>query len=290
MTMTNNRFSGLELLVENASHIIGERKSVRAFDDTTLTEAMSLRLEEALKATSNPFKGEQRFSIFEKGKTEADEKLGTYGVIKGAKYYMLSAIPKEEHSMEALGYAMEMAVLEAQRLGLGTCWLGGTFKRGQFADRMNIQEGELLPIIIPFGKPAVKDGMVGRFIRKVAGAENRLEFGKLFYEGHFGEPLKSERAGKFTPILEAVRWAPSASNKQPWRIVKDNNVFHFFLERTKGYADKLSYDIQKLDIGIAVCHFDLMAAQLRIEGEWFIEPPKSQDYGDREYIISWKMN
>jgi len=59
-----------------------------------------------------------------------------------------------------------------------------------------------------------------------------------------------------------VRIAPSASNKQPWRIVKIEGAWHFFLERTKGYGDGIIFkllklaDIQRLDMGIAMCHFE----------------------------------
>ena len=59
--------------------------------------------------------------------------------------------------------------------------------------------------------------------------------------------------------LEMVRFAPSASNKQPWRIVIGaNGDAHFFIRRTPNYSGgKLGYDIQWLDIGISIAHYEI---------------------------------
>jgi hypothetical protein len=55
-----------------------------------------------------------------------------------------------------------------------------------------------------------------------------------------------------------VRIAPSASNKQLWRVVKDGPCWHIFLQRTPGYRRDPSKtlldlcDRQRLDLGIAM--------------------------------------
>lgn len=48
----------------------------------------------------------------------------------------------------------------------------------------------------------------------------------------------------------------SASNNQPWRIIKDENTYLFYIWLNKGYVIA-GYDLQKNDIGIARYHFDL---------------------------------
>jgi nitroreductase len=85
-----------------------------------------------------------------------------------------------------------------------------------------------------------------------------------------------------------TRLSPSASNKQPWRIVKDGNNFHFYLSHTKGYSKAMGFDMQRIDIGIAMCHFELTAKELGLNGKWMNVAPsiKSQDE-NTEYIISW---
>ena len=86
-----------------------------------------------------------------------------------------------------------------------------------------------------------------------------------------------------------VRLAPSASNKQPWRIIRENNIFHFFIKRSRipGYLN-----IQYIDIGISLCHFELAASELDLKGKWEvidgIQENKNYDRpSDIDYIISW---
>ena len=74
----------------------------------------------------------------------------------------------------------------------------------------------------------------------------------------------------FSPI-EMVRLAPSASNKQPWRIVKSGTGLHFFLSRTPGYGGYAkAVDMQRIDMGIAMAHFELGCKETGFEGGWKI--------------------
>jgi nitroreductase len=53
---------------------------------------------------------------------------------------------------------------------------------------------------------------------------------------------------------QMISLAPSASNKQPWRFVIRDHKIDLYIEKNKNYAPMLSYDIQMLDMGIALCH------------------------------------
>ena len=59
--------------------------------------------------------------------------------------------------------------------------------------------------------------------------------------------------------LKAVQWAPSAVNRQPWRVVRVGDDFHFFEKRDLAGGGRYRWDVQKIDVGIAVCHFMEMA-------------------------------
>jgi hypothetical protein len=101
--------------------------------------------------------------------------------------------------------------------------------------------------------------------------------------------MDKEHSGGFDTPLECVRMAPSASNKQPWRIIKGRgqNVMHFYLKRTPGY-DNIIKDIrlQNVDMGIAMCHFELSARELGLKGDWNVNDPQIKSKG-MEYIASW---
>jgi nitroreductase len=92
-----------------------------------------------------------------------------------------------------------------------------------------------------------------------------------------------------------VRLGPSASNKQPWRIAKHGSLWRFFLQRTPGYRrDPIKIildlcDLQRLDMGIAMCHFELTAKELGLDGNWVIEDDLDPAHSDlTEYIVSWQ--
>ena len=153
---------------------------------------------------------------------------------------------------------------------------------------MQLQSNEILPIVIPIGVPAAKDGLVGQMIRGLAGSNNRLAFESLFFKDTYGNPLTMSQAGKYSQALEMVRLGPSASNKQPWRAVLDDHTVHFYLKPTKGYAKTLGYDIQRVDMGIAICHFDAMVQAQCIPGHFEkLKDTELDKSDDSEYIISF---
>jgi hypothetical protein len=84
-----------------------------------------------------------------------------------------------------------------------------------------------------------------------------------------------------------VRLAPSAKNKQPWRIVKDtSNHIHFFIEKDSRTGRVLNY--QKLDIGIAMCHFELTMRNFENDGGWKTSNPNFAFNSEKyKYVTSW---
>lgn len=44
--------------------------------------------------------------------------------------------------------------------------------------------------------------------------------------------------------------------------------------------------MQNIDMGIAMCHFELSARELGLNGDWQVSDPLMQT-GDTEYIVSW---
>lgn len=272
----------------SAETLIGERRSVRGFNGEALSSSQKELIKQALSTGRNPFKSAHRFEFVSTQLGKEGEKLGTYGIIRGASDYLVSAMTLGPEHLEALGFDIEYAVLEAEALGLGSCWLGGTFNKGQFAKAMALKENEILPIVLPVGKPANKDGFMGRLIRSVAGSNDRKPFEQLFFDGDFTKGLTELEAGQALEALEAVRRAPSASNKQPWRIIKQDGRFDFYLEPTKGYSDRLGYDIQRVDLGIAVCHFDVVMMSKGVNGSWQKKDDLSPKNGEAIYVISWE--
>ena len=272
------------------TEIIKKRQSVRTYIAQPLTPEMKETLRGFVSNLKGPFGGTVRFELIERDLAlkESKAKLGTYGVIRGASTYIGAVVKKADRDLEDFGYSLEKAILYATSLGLGTCWLGGTFKKSEFSKAMKQKDYEILPCITPIGYPSSKKSLIDSAMRFAAGSKNRKSWDELFFSTDFSHGLSESDAEKYSTPLEMLRLAPSASNKQPWRIVKDMSKTHFYLQHTKGYAKMLAYDLQRVDMGIAMCHFELTAKELGIEGKWQISVPRNiSTPQDTEYIVSW---
>ena len=285
------------LFKQPITDLIHQRFSCRSYTKEPLRASHRQLLADFVAASpSGPSGSEVRIELV--AAIEQDSKalkgLGTYGFVKGATAFLIGAIGPGEKNLEDLGYLVERIVLYATDLGLGTCWLGGSFTKSSFAKRIAVRGDERVPAVVAAGYPAPKRGTVDSMVRQMAHARQRLPGEQLFFDGAFGAPLAPTAAGDLAVALEMVRLAPSASNKQPWRIVKDGAVWHFYLQRTKGYREgrimrlmKID-DMQRIDMGIAMCHFALAAAELGRQGRWEQrEPPLEKPDELTEYIVSW---
>jgi hypothetical protein len=237
-----------------------------------------------------PFGNSARFEILkipESEKNKVNSEYGTYGFIKGVEYFITGAIPKNKMALEDFGYLFEHIILKATDLNLGTCWLGGTFKRSTIARDIQLREGEIIPAITPIGIPSVNRRILEKIIRLAIRAKIRKPWDELFFNDFFN-PLDSSSLDKsLTNALEMVRLAPSAKNKQPWRLIKDSdNKVHFFLEIDPRIGHVQSY--QRLDIGIAMSHFELTMRNYEKNGIWKILNPEFEFNPKKyEYVTSW---
>ena len=278
----------------DAMEIIRKRTSVRTYSPSPVDDLLKAQLEKICQEKQEgPFHNSLRFQVLDLEEISREElpKLGTYGVIKGAQLYILGAVREGKYCLEDLGYSMENVILEATRLGLGTCWLAGTFKRGSFARQMHLSKDELLPAITPVGYPAEHNTTVNGLIRLSVGANRRKPWEELFYKADGKTPLLEEEAGSYRDALEAVRLGPSATNRQPWRLVKDQkDQYHLYLKENRLYNKLLGkIRIQNIDMGIAMCHFELVARQREYKGCWQQADPNLHLHG-LKYIASWLHN
>lgn len=195
------------------------------------------------------------------------EKLGTYGVISGAQTFIAGIVPKNDADACQFGYWFEKIILCATELGLATCWLGGSFNRADFGRKIVLSDQKFIPIVSPVGYAAEKRSVMENLVRRAAKSSTRLPFSDLFSIQDGQTRLDTEKAGQWAVPLEMVQLGPSASNKQPWRVVISDSGLDFYLARTTGYAS-LGFDMQMNDIGIAMCHFELSARELGLPGSW----------------------
>jgi hypothetical protein len=275
----------LDLSVEQT---VKARNSVRSYIEQSLSTKEKNQINAYISTLTNPFLIDVSFHLLEADTVANHTKLGTYGVIKGAKDYIGATVTEGELALEALGYSLEKLILYATSLGLGTCWLGGSFKRSEFAAAMAVKDNELFPAISPIGYRLGQKRMADTIVRKLAKSDKRKDWSEIFFKDDFSQPLDRADTWDYVFPLEMLRLAPSASNKQPWRIVCTDSGFHFYEAKTPGYGSLNGIDIQRIDIGIAACHFHLAALEKGLLGRFEKNyAPQIRTPQQIQYIFSW---
>lgn len=263
--------------------IISRRKSVRSFDDRSLSAEDSAYLDALLQAVDNPFGERVQLHRLD----TADEKLGTFGVIRGAHTFIGTTAQESATAALALGYQLESLVLGLTARNIASVWLGGTFKRAGFAKAMHIPGSAWFPVVLPIGYAAARPSTAERAMRRLTKADERELWRDLFTEDSFQVQLSEEAAGAYALPLEMLRLAPSAANGQPWRVVKCGDHFHFY-ETHKASLGQEQVRLRQIDLGIGICHFHLTAQALGLRGH-FTHAPLSgvRIPEDTFYHISW---
>ena len=251
--------------------LIRTRKSVRTFDGKAVTENDIKNLTEYINSITNPYGIPVKFVLL-----DAAEHGLSSPVIQGEHLYITGKVPLTEHCAEAFGYSFEKLVLYAWSLGIGTTWIGGTMKRELFEQKAGVREGEIMPCVSPLGYPAKKRSIREIGMRTAIRADKRIKNEELFFGNGFGEPLHTDDP-TIMNALEAVRLAPSAVNKQPWRIVRCGNAYHFY-EKKNLAGGGAAWDVQKVDLGIAICHFMSVAGGVLSVAEPDISVGKDTEY------------
>lgn len=206
---------------------IKERHSVRGYIDKPIDDAVVMQLREAI-AECNTASGLNMQLVT--GEPRAfGSWLVHYGKFSGVSNYIVVAGPK--NADVECGYYGEKIVLEAQCLGLNTCWVGLTYKKVK--EEFSLREGDKVHLVIAIGYGATQ-GVVHKIksVADVAGSES-------------GEPLPEW----FLKGVNAALLAPTAINQQK---------FHFTLCSDGKVAASTRWGFfSKVDLGIAKLHFEI---------------------------------
>ncbi len=268
--------------MNNITKHIRNRRSVRTYDGRELDKNDIEKLTAFAQTIENPFKISVDFKFM-----NAKEYGLNCPVTVGTDLFVGGKIKHTENASVAFGYSFEMMVLYAQSVGIGTVWLGGTMNRSAFEQAMELDTDEIMPCASALGYPAKKMSLRESMMRKGVKADERLPFEELFFDGSFDTSLSKEKAGKWVEALEMVRLAPTAVNKLPWGVVVVDNAVHFYLKRSNGFGHDSRLDMQMIDIGIALCHFDLTAKENNLNISFEQNDPKLES--DDEYIASFRL-
>lgn len=189
--------------------------------------------------------------------------IGSYGLVRNAPHLLVGILPTDDDRARIdLGFVLEHVVLEATRLGLGTCWITGTYDPREAGDVVGLEPGEDAAAVCTLGHPA-EEGY-GRFhtrtIRRLAGGHRRKPLPDIVFDERWNEPWAPEEADPdLVSVMEHARLAPSARNAQPWRFIVE--------------ADRITLAVVErrfIDAGIVMSHVSLASAAVACDGRWTI--------------------
>ncbi len=155
-----------------------------------------------------------------------------------AHYAVLMARRDLPQARILAGISGEAFVLEAMHQGVASCWMAGNFRRSLAAALC--REEEQVMAVLPLGQPRDPHG---------ARQRQRKDLGALCQDDPAAWPHWAYVAA------EAVRKAPSAMNRQPWRMSFTGNTLQLS-----------SRPFGSLDDGIAILHLE--AATYACQKTW----------------------
>lgn len=261
---------------------IKRRRSVRTFDGSVVPRETLDLITKFMQAVDNPFGVPVHFALL-----DADADRLSSPVVVGAKTYIAAKVERQERAEEAFGYSFEKVILYVTSLGLGSVWLAATLDRRAFETAMDLKPGEIMPAVSPLGYAADKMSLREKAMRRGMRSDDRAPFNELFFMGDFGHPLSLDDAGAWRVPLEMVRVAPSATNRQPWRVVVQNDAVHFYECKARGYEKSSTGDIQKVDLGIAACHFETALEEVGVKGGFIQADPRIAAPDNCGYVFSY---
>jgi nitroreductase len=186
--------------------------------------------------------------------------LGSYGRVVGAQSAVLViGRPAERVFQESMGYLGEALLLQATTMGLGTCWIAGSFDRAVASRSVGLEEGEQVFAASPLGYAQEKPRTGELLMKALVRAKHRrsaTEIAPGFDEEHW--PAWAAEG------VRLARIAPSAVNRQPWRFKLDQGAVTVSVVR-RGAEGSVS---RLLDVGIAMLHFEVGARLMGALGTW----------------------
>jgi hypothetical protein len=247
------------------------RRSIRRYEpDLFREEDLSIIEKSSSSLQSLDSKNNFSIKIFKyKPQAPSGKALGGFGRIMNPPYFMLPVISGDDFSLVDLGFHTQQIVLDLWTKGIGSCYIGCAHRQNRVRQLLGLSEQINIISFLVFGLPDKNQSLrlYQKFSSFFTRAKQRLSIEELFLENSFPESLKSDNL--FMKIFEAGRFAPSATNAQPWRFRIEENRFIIFSHQKAVpnlYDLKQGYSLH--DTGICMANMSRAAQSLNTEVHW----------------------
>lgn len=217
----------------NPDKTIRERHSVRKYTDKAIEGETLTHLQEIIKQCNK--ESGMNIQLVLNDSSAFDNFILHHGRLQNAKNYIALVGNKKAKDLdETAGYYGEKIVLEAQEMGLNTCWVGGTYSKKSVKAEIGDDEKIVAVIAVGYG-------------------ENQ------------GVPHSSKTFEDVSVTVDGTVWykkgveyallAPTALNQQKFKFqLLDNNIVSVKAEFGA---------MTKIDKGIAKYHFEIGAGNAK---------------------------
>ncbi len=212
-----------------------------------------------------------------------------------ATEFLVAIAPKKYDRLAVIdvGYSLQKVVMDATRMGLGTCWIGPGADHASIMDALGKRfdpENDHIICVLAVG---YESKFAPMFIRlfNARMSTSRLPLSELFFsDATFSGPLDMDTPpfNKFGRAYESCQWAPSSYNGQTTRCaaVTDEKGapqgFDF-------YAATASQYYAPVALGIWAANWELGTTALGLDGHFTVRSNKENESLPK-YDLSWALD
>ncbi len=179
----------------------------------------------------------------------------SYGAFHNASDYVaVIADTSYPYARERAGFHAERLALYCVSLGLGTCFVSGTYDHRAVDARIRVGETLLFLLAIGYEDTSRRPSLTARITTALT--HRRTMEPEDFIIGAPEDCRRALASPQFRKALKAVATAPSALNRRPARIAVGSDMSVRALAKGDSEADMI-------DLGIAMANFSAI-----IPGEW----------------------
>jgi len=271
------------------------RHSCRSFQTRKLTEADQAKLMESVQRHMKEAKLGNSPVRFE----YVSERLTVWPTVNASEFLVaIAPLEYDRLAVMDVGRSLQKIVMDATRMGLGTCWIGPGADHKSIMQKLGGRFDMKKDHIVCVCAVGYKSSFIPMFIRAFNAqvSSRRKPLSVLFFaDEQMKEPLNLDAApfNKFGRTFEICQWAPSSYNGQTTRCVAvtDKNG----LKRFDFYAFIESRYYAPVAIGIWCANWELGCEALGIHGHFAVLSAEERDIQDKEdqlpkYDISWVLD
>jgi nitroreductase len=274
-----------------------ERRSCRSFQTRKLTNADNAEIMESVQVHTEepqiggaPIRFEYIFAPL------------TVWPTVNATEFLVAIAPKEYDRIAIIdiGRSLQKIVMDATRMGLGTCWIGPGADHASILQHLGDRFDSKKDQIICVCAIGYKSNYIPLFIRIFnAQFKRRLPISELFFrDADFDQPLDLATSpyNLFGRNYEICQWAPSSYNGQTTRCVA-NTTHNGKLNSFDFYATTASRYYAPVAVGIWCAIWELGCDALDIHGHFATLSPEKRGAQENRspaqlprYDVSWVLD